>query len=298
MNKKASSGQALLLLLLSMGAILTVVLSVASRSITDVSITSKDEESLRAFSAAEAGVERALIAPPSGGGTVSNEVDTSTQKPSSYAAVVTPNVPVNGYVYPVALSSGDTGTVWFVDHTSTGAIDNNCNGNTCYKGASIDVCWGRPGGQNVAIEVSVLYSAGGNLEIGRGAYDPDSVRRGSNRFSSPAIAGTTSTPCTIAGRTFAFQTTVNFSSLSSNLTAPVYNGNGAMKFMRVRLLYNTGEEFFGVRTLARDLPSQGQLVSSTGTAGNATRKVEVVNLYPEMPSIFDAALFSPPAIVK
>jgi Tfp pilus assembly protein PilX len=55
------NGQALLIVLLGMAVVLTLVLSIVSRSVTDVSITKRDEESLRAFSAAEAGVEQALL---------------------------------------------------------------------------------------------------------------------------------------------------------------------------------------------------------------------------------------------
>jgi len=63
-NKK-ESGQALLIVLLGMAVILTLVLSIVSRSVTDISLTKKDEESLRAFSAAEAGVEQLLVGGPS-----------------------------------------------------------------------------------------------------------------------------------------------------------------------------------------------------------------------------------------
>ena len=54
-------GQALILVLLSLAVVLTVVLSVFSRSITDVSISSKENDAMRAFSAAEAGVEQVLV---------------------------------------------------------------------------------------------------------------------------------------------------------------------------------------------------------------------------------------------
>lgn len=294
MKQTNAHGQALLLLLLSMGAILTVVLSVASRSITDVSITSKDEESLRAFSAAEAGVEQVLLTPIQEGTPVTTRVDTTTL--AQYEAVVTPYTPnAAGYVYPVGIASGDGGTIWFVRHDSSDQIDDNCNGNNCYKGDTIDVCWGRPGSPAAAIEVSVLYETGaGAIEVGRRVYDPDNVRRQSNRFSAPSV----NTTCVIDGRTFSNRTQVVFGTLSNNLTAPVRNGNGNMKFMRVRLLYNTTEEFFGVTALARSLPVQGKLVESTGTAGTSSRKVQVLNLYPEMPSIFDAALFSQTAVTK
>ena len=52
---KIESGQALLLVLLGMAVVLTIVLSILSRSVTDIAVTSREEEALRAFSAAEAG---------------------------------------------------------------------------------------------------------------------------------------------------------------------------------------------------------------------------------------------------
>jgi Tfp pilus assembly protein PilX len=295
MNKRVS-GQALILLLLSMGAVLTVILSVASRTITDVSVTSKDEESLRAFSAAEAGVEKVLLNPVSG----ANGTQTNGTVGTNNAAfnTNTTNYITTGteYVYPVGLPAGDTGTVWFVNHDDQNRLDDSCQGNSCFKGSSVDICWGTSGASpETAIEVSVVYETAGNvLEIGRRGFDPNGGRRTSNKFSAPTSSG-----CTISGRTFANRTTVTFSSLSPNLVANVYNNSGRMKFMQIRFWYNSTNEYFGVITQGnRDLPSQGKLVESTGTSGNASRKVQVVNLYPEMPSIFDAALFSSVAVSK
>src|SRR3989304_10327197 len=60
-KKKYSSGQALLIILLTLTVVLTVVLSVVSRSVTDISVTTYQEDAQRAFDAAEAGIERALL---------------------------------------------------------------------------------------------------------------------------------------------------------------------------------------------------------------------------------------------
>ena len=58
---KKQSGQALLIILLVMAVGLTVALAIVSRSVTDIRISRQEEESARAFSAAEAGIEQALI---------------------------------------------------------------------------------------------------------------------------------------------------------------------------------------------------------------------------------------------
>jgi len=59
-KKDLLSGQAVLLVVLTLAVVLTLVLSVISRTITDVKITTVEGDSLRAFSAAEAGIERHL----------------------------------------------------------------------------------------------------------------------------------------------------------------------------------------------------------------------------------------------
>lgn len=60
MLTKNNSGQAALIILLIMVALLTIGLSVVSHSVTDISISQDEEEAMRAFSAAEAGIEEAL----------------------------------------------------------------------------------------------------------------------------------------------------------------------------------------------------------------------------------------------
>lgn len=60
MMKSHRNGQVALIVLLLMVVILTVGLTLISHSITDVSISKDEEDSMRAFSAAEAGIEQAL----------------------------------------------------------------------------------------------------------------------------------------------------------------------------------------------------------------------------------------------
>src|SRR3989338_9342906 len=57
---KSPKGQILILFLLVLVVGLAIVLSVASRSITDIRTTTTSDESNRAYFAAEAGIEEAL----------------------------------------------------------------------------------------------------------------------------------------------------------------------------------------------------------------------------------------------
>ena len=54
---KYQKGQILLLVVLVMTIALTIGLSLATRTITDIRTTTEEENSQRAFSAAEAGIE-------------------------------------------------------------------------------------------------------------------------------------------------------------------------------------------------------------------------------------------------
>ncbi len=58
--RKYKSGQVALVILLIMVTVLTVGLSLISHSITDISVSKDEEEAIRVFSAAEAGIETAL----------------------------------------------------------------------------------------------------------------------------------------------------------------------------------------------------------------------------------------------
>jgi Tfp pilus assembly protein PilX len=59
-NRRREKGQALLLVVLMLSVVLVVVLSYVSRSITDVSISTYQEESVGALAVAEAGIESDL----------------------------------------------------------------------------------------------------------------------------------------------------------------------------------------------------------------------------------------------
>src|SRR5258708_21077440 len=119
-----------------MVVILTIVLSVIASSTSDIKISGNETESLRAFSAAESGIEKALItALPSSGNVNSG---------ASFNASVTGfALGQNSFIYPGTLVSGDTGTLWFASHTVAGTL--TCIDNPCFTGKTIHLCWGASG---------------------------------------------------------------------------------------------------------------------------------------------------------
>lgn len=289
-----NSGQALLIVLLSLAVVLTIVLYIVSRSITDISISTKEEDSLRAFSAAEAGIERALI--------VGSDVSSSIGDALFSATHIDFAQGYSEVTYPLSLKSGESATFWFAGHNSDGSL--GCGEESCYQGTDIKFCWGNPGtsgssAQTPAIELTFIYTttAGSfsTARIARATLDPNSARRSSsNQFSSPD-SGT----CSLGGNDYQFQKSLEFSSDLgiSNSTTP-----NILQFVRARLLYNTttshkvgmGVDFPGGTTL----PSQGVKVESLGSFSEANRKIEVFQLHPEVSAIFENTVFSSGGIVK
>jgi hypothetical protein len=300
MIRKNESGQALVLVLLSLSVVLTLILYILSRSVTDVAVSSRQEESVRAFSAAEAGIERALV-------TGSNIPSTGVGN-ASYTATVT------GFAsggteapFPYPLSYGDTVTVWFVSHDTNGNL--SCSSLPCFAGLNpwIDVCWGNPGtpantDTTPAIELSVYYEtpAGStaNIRVGRTALDPYSGRPGGNNFDTALDPG----KCTIGNQTYEFHKKIFISSIVPAAALSYQNVNGLL-IAHIRLLYNSGtSHVVGVTVdngggVNNVLPSQGQKIDSSGVAGGSNRRIVVYEGWPEFPFASNSILV-PAGITK
>lgn len=288
------SGQALLIVMLTLAVVLSVVLSVASRSVTDVSVTTYEEEAQRAFDAAEAGVEKVLLE----GVPVSEEIGQAR-----YEASIGEKKPAgNEFVYPANINSGETAAFWFVSHNDNNQlVCNESAGKPCLDVSPIEFCWGNDAGDRSVIEVTVFYDESGqavsannyaNVKVKRYVYDSHAASHPENNFTQAAV-----TDCQVTGQDFVYSTNA---AQSINLAAdlPGCGGPGCVLLIKTRALYNPNPLAIGLKGGLGDFPSQGETIESTGVAGESTRKVEVFQGYPEIPFIFDAALFSPGGVVK
>src|SRR3989304_7684964 len=113
-------GQALLIVVLSLAVVLTIVLSILARSVTDVKISTGSEEALRAFSAAEAGIETAL------NGLIVGQSSGEFEGASFNASVTEIGEGATGFANPSPLLSGETSLFWFVAHDASGNL--SCSG--------------------------------------------------------------------------------------------------------------------------------------------------------------------------
>ncbi|MBI1919019.1 hypothetical protein HYS29_00310 [Candidatus Microgenomates bacterium] len=250
------SGQALLIVVLTMVVALTVGLSVVSRSITNVRISTSEEESQRAFSAAEAGVEELL---KSG---AASAADTLPNQAIYNARAIAVSSPTE-FLVPGTANKDEAVQVWlsnYPDYASpySGQI-------TIYWGDPAEIC------NNVAaIEAIILSGSTTSPTINRYLLDPCS--RGNNFTLVSGGAGA------VQG--------VNF---GHSYLISVTNG----LIMRMIPLYKSTNIAVKGNVV---LPSQGKDIESTGEFTSAgqkvVRKIRVFQSHPSLPSIFDHAIFS------
>lgn len=271
---KKEEGQAILILLLAIAVILTVGLSIVSRSITDVKISQQSQESARALWVAQAGLEKAIRSNTS----IGNPNDQQELNGVLYYVEKNDLGGSTEYVYPSAVKANEAVTIWLVGHDSNGNIvpSNEYNG-------TLRFYWGEneSGSSSTAIEITFIYQDGGGFKIKRYVYDPYSSRSPATNFSSPVSCADKS----FGGKTFA--------NCSSLLSLPVAVASGTNYMVKARLLFNSVPKPIGVRSSA-NLPLQGSCFPVTATVqeSGVTKKYEECQLFESTPPIFDNLLYS------
>ncbi len=268
-GKQNQSGQILLITLLVLTVATTIALSVIGRSTSDEAISTQLEESARAFSAAEAGIEEALR---SGRGTTS----VLTSGPSYTVTVGSIGGATGIFQFPRKTPVGIAETLWLVNHNTDGTLDETRQVSV----PSMTVCWSAEA-TVPALSVSVLYksSSDGSYRTARAALDPDATRAATNKFTGVSPAGTN---CALANN---YQQTIPFASLG--ITPAV----DTLLAIRLRPLY--ADTRIAIDPLGATMPSQGNRIESVGsTNAGVSRKVVVYQQYRSPESVFDASIVS------
>lgn len=263
-------GQALLIVVLIMVVTLTSALSIASRTITNVKTSAEEERSQRAFAAAEAGIEKSLKLGGPQNGNFQSSSFTADSSPMAGGSEFLVN---DGL--PVEANEG-------VDIHLGNNPPSYTTGNTF---TNFNVYWGE--GEScpniAAIEVVVVYAPKDNPTTKRFVYDPCS--RGNN-FTSAIAVGAAYKPF---NKSYPYRTPSNGSEVS------FIDLNSAALLARIVPLYKTTKMAVTVKNAAgvgsETLPSQGDLITSVGTSSETTRKIEVLQPYPKLPSEFFYVLF-------
>jgi type II secretory pathway pseudopilin PulG len=264
---KLEHGQALLIVVLVMVIALTVGLSVAIRSITNIRTSSEDENSERAFTAAEAGIEQAFL-------TNSSVPLTSLSNNSSFQTTVatlagSDFIANNG----TKILKNEPVDVWLSNYPD---YSSPWSGNlTINWGQSADLC--NPNEANntqAALEVVLITGTAANPQASSFLLDPCSPRTATNNFEYVTTPGNT-----INGKLFFRSKTIN---VSSGIIA------------RIIPLYASSD--VGIQKGAADpaFPSQGTIVTSTGISDSTQRKIISFRSHPKLPAeLFPYVFFSP-----
>lgn len=260
------SGQALLLILLVMLVGLTLSLTLISRTTTDIKLSRELEESARALSAAEAGIEEVLRDPGIAAlGPTPVTVGQAEFTVESVSAIGGTSVFSLGKV-----EKENVGTVWLADHPG-GILDPDT---AVYTATNITICWKAANGTTADMEAIVIYKdTDGRYKVQRDFYTPS------------ASGGMACDPSYTEQETLALPT----------------SGDPARILIALRLKPIGADAYVAVDppdVAAGSLPSQGEVITSTGKAGDAVRKVKVVKSYPSWPEIFDYVLFSGGLLAK
>lgn len=266
-SKKLQAGQSLLIVVLVLVVALTVGLSVAVRTTTNLRTSVESDSSEKAFSAAEAGIEKSLQSNSSAPLTIlSNN--------ASFQTTVT-DLAGNGF----NLNNGstvlkdDSVDLWlstYPDYTNpwSGSISINW-------GSTSDTCSPiESSNTQAALEIVLITGTSQNPKTTSYLLDPCSSRAASNNFEYVTTPGDT-----IDGKTYARKKTI---SITSGLIA------------RIIPLY--APSFVGAQKAPADpaLPSQGSVITATGTSENTKRKIVSFQGHPKLPTeLFPFVFFSP-----
>ncbi|KKQ65533.1 MAG: hypothetical protein US86_C0010G0004 [Candidatus Daviesbacteria bacterium GW2011_GWA2_38_24] len=315
-NLKNQSGQSALILVMIMLVALAVGLAVTQRSINDVSISTKTEQASRAFSAAEAGIERALGEPTTVGTITLNnfgndataQVYFSPELPEKNQAIGLPHT-----------NRSDFAQFWLANPNDLSTYYNPNPGEFYLYFGNGEKAKERnltPGAEDPqpAIEVNLIYKEGTEYKSKRTFYDSRSSRDNTQTEGfiypdDPRYPG-------LDFKCFSYTSTNN--TIPNDQVNKVliddpefyckvkvtYTGIPIMA--RVRILYSNGDQAVAIApattcaadSLACSFPPQLRVYTSTGVSGESQRTLKVYETKKALPSFLDFVLLSAGEIIK
>jgi hypothetical protein len=309
--KKGQEGQVIIIMLLIMVVALALGLAIVGHSISDISTSTKTEDSARAYSAAEAGIERALVS-----STDSQSAPTPFLLGNSAQAVTTwsRNLPnsTEALEYP-PYGKESFAHFWLANPREAGSGSNPVAKH--YDQDSFDLYFGVPKDYQAtvtdldnqpAVEVHVVL-ARGNLFESRKVYVDSYNGSGAGRSSNGFIGCTESDRDGAVGG-FTVNTLSNGRTTPSNFYCKVNinyrsvtdRGSVYPVLARVRILYTSMAHPVALKPTGscggnqRDcsLPVQVSIYKSVGSSGNTERELELFQQHNVVPYMFDYVLFS------
>ncbi len=274
---KKQRGQVLLLVVLTMVVALTVGLSIASRVVTELKISKQNEESQRAFQAAEAGIQQTL---KQGSNISSRDLDNNAE-----LSTIIDNSTTQGLAIDVNTGipvDQDTGAdVWLsvynpdITASFTSPMD--------ASGAGVDIYWGSstqtnctvPPGDTIvpALEVAILQGPTNFPTIKKYLFEDPGC--GNSRIP---VGYDAATPGSFlrGTETYSYKANIKFTSGLVMKVIPIFNST-----------------IIRVESLTTPFPNQGSVVTAKGKSGETARQIRYYTSLPQLPiEVFPYSIIS------
>jgi type II secretory pathway pseudopilin PulG len=283
------SGQVLVIILLIVVVALAIGLSIAGRSLTGVTTATRLEQSTRAFSAAEAGLEQALIGGVSGNVSFENQAEAEISERSG--------LPQSGQGLEFSITKesctglGEPCAQFWLQNPIDPSQGSYTNPNFVLFFGNPELTQGD--GVLPALSVTVITQSSGDGSYNSRKYflDPDN-----NRAESSGFTGISPDRCR---GTHTTNTTADEQSTFFCWHVVQYPTNETPIMARVRLLYSdTAQKIALVPTGGASLPNQARIITSTGRVADVQRRLQLMEINRVVPFFFDYAIFSAGPIQK
>lgn len=305
------TGQTIIILLLIMLVALSIGLVVTQRSLTDLTSSTQTDQSSRAFSAAEAGIEQAIqLCPP---GVACNNIPASDKtiqlgNQSSSDITISGALPATGQLleYP-PIKKEEFAQFWLASPEDINDTSNSYNEASFefYFGNIYDYSSSSYEAEQPAVEVNVvLKDESGKFGPKRFYLDSNNTRRDKNGFISTVptcraggYAKTTVNLTNASDSNFYCRATISYS-----LSSPCFPGStGGCRpiLVRVRPLYSNLAHKMAIEpNPGKSLPPQASIYTSIGNSGQSQKTIRVFRMKYVVPQFFDFAIFSAGPINK
>lgn len=275
MNSCLKRGQVTVLALLLGLLGLTLGLSVASRSLSDLRQVSYVDSGTRAYAAAEAALQRAIYGYTQLGQAANCQTQTVTPVPAGFTG---------GTLQYTICPSAQT----FASQTSLAKDDvfqvtvptGNPDGLT-----AVDVLWNSNLASMEVISIDTSFNVRRSLIRGQSATQPSNSSQ-----TATATSCNTSPTCTTAGMT-SCAANITFTNPSVLRVKPII-GSGGPTSVNVVVC---GRNASGATALS----TQTITITATATSADGTvKRVQAIRTPPQLPSVFDNVVFSSSGITK
>lgn len=276
---------------------LTITLSVASRSLSDLRQVTVVDQSTKALAASEAGLEYAL-SQLSSGASPNCDPSTATLVPQLTLANIT------GVKYTICSSTNNYGVYPSVaqDDVIQVNIDNQRS-----NVKALSVLWKNPAASIEIIKVNVDNS--GNVTETRYLYngtssDPTYLAKINGNSFAPSVNALSGGCIRTSGNSLCANASFNNGGCAGSVGEIPYTNTGASKdtYLRIKPLYGSTD------IAVCDQPAGGsqgnltlqyyQITAIATTSGGITKKIQTTRISNYLPSIFDNTFYSGGNLVK